>query len=462
MKLLICFAVLPFLAHTQNANPAVLNIHQNKGINWSNEKLTWDQIKSKAKRENKIIFIDAYTTWCTPCKMMEDHVFSSDSVGIFFNAKILSIRLQMDTTENDNSVVKSRFPIAHKINREYQILAYPTFLFISGDGVLLQRGEGFMNVPQFLSFASEATNPGRAYKNENDIYLKGIAQYRKGVKDYKQMPFLITMAQKRLQYGVRDSILNDYYNHKLINDKLFLHKSDNLELLASNLTSRSPFLHLFYPKGNKVNMIVKKRDFARFAVQNMIENEYIQPFINSTFSEITYKEAQAGREPNWQIIHEKVARDYGVKYAATAVRSAKHHFYLASGKASLDASNLKEQLKNNDLDSTDVMTDWLLNSASWNLYLTSNDKEELSKALEWVKTAVRRRPDMYHYMDTYAGLLYKTALLFGTNKTHEAMDMQQRAIEKAVDRYALPAEVDELRKRLDQMKKGEITWTNQE
>jgi len=32
---------------------------------------SWEQVLQKAKAENKIIFIDCYTTWCAPCKAME-------------------------------------------------------------------------------------------------------------------------------------------------------------------------------------------------------------------------------------------------------------------------------------------------------------------------------------------------------------------------------------------------------
>lgn len=35
------------------------------------EKSSFADIKAKAKKENKLIFIDAYTSWCGPCKWME-------------------------------------------------------------------------------------------------------------------------------------------------------------------------------------------------------------------------------------------------------------------------------------------------------------------------------------------------------------------------------------------------------
>ncbi|MEO1449252.1 MAG: thioredoxin family protein, partial [Bacteroidota bacterium] len=31
---------------------------------------TWDEIKAMAAESDKPIFVDAYTTWCGPCKWM--------------------------------------------------------------------------------------------------------------------------------------------------------------------------------------------------------------------------------------------------------------------------------------------------------------------------------------------------------------------------------------------------------
>ena len=36
---------------------------------------TWQAVLDKAKQENKYIFVDAFTTWCGPCKMMAKNIF---------------------------------------------------------------------------------------------------------------------------------------------------------------------------------------------------------------------------------------------------------------------------------------------------------------------------------------------------------------------------------------------------
>lgn len=45
----------------------------------------WDSILKKAKKEKKLIYLDAYTTWCGPCKMMKKNIFPDEAVGKFYN-----------------------------------------------------------------------------------------------------------------------------------------------------------------------------------------------------------------------------------------------------------------------------------------------------------------------------------------------------------------------------------------
>lgn len=67
-----------------------------KQIGISFEHSSWEDILKKAKEENKLIFIDAYTTWCGPCKMMARNVFTDAEVGTFFNQNFINVKLDME------------------------------------------------------------------------------------------------------------------------------------------------------------------------------------------------------------------------------------------------------------------------------------------------------------------------------------------------------------------------------
>ena len=52
---------------------------------------SWEEALEQAKSQDKLIFVDAYTTWCGPCKKMARNVFTDASVGEFYNKKIVPI-----------------------------------------------------------------------------------------------------------------------------------------------------------------------------------------------------------------------------------------------------------------------------------------------------------------------------------------------------------------------------------
>ena len=49
----------------------------------------WSAILAQAKAEDKLIFVDAFTTWCGPCKKMDRDVFPKMEVGSFYNAMFI-------------------------------------------------------------------------------------------------------------------------------------------------------------------------------------------------------------------------------------------------------------------------------------------------------------------------------------------------------------------------------------
>ena len=45
------------------------------------EKGAWEEVLAKAKAEDKLMFVDSYTTWCGPCKKLSKHVFPNEKVS---------------------------------------------------------------------------------------------------------------------------------------------------------------------------------------------------------------------------------------------------------------------------------------------------------------------------------------------------------------------------------------------
>ncbi|MDR6781550.1 thioredoxin-related protein [Pedobacter africanus] len=94
-KLILLFVLLPFLG-----------LAQDKGTHFEHG-LSWQQVKEKAKKENKYLFVDCFTTWCGPCKYMTSTIFPQEKVGDFFNKNFVNVKVQFDKTKNDSEEVKS-------------------------------------------------------------------------------------------------------------------------------------------------------------------------------------------------------------------------------------------------------------------------------------------------------------------------------------------------------------------
>jgi thioredoxin-related protein/outer membrane protein OmpA-like peptidoglycan-associated protein len=107
--------------------------------------LTLTEAKVLALKQNKPLYVDFYTTWCSPCKQMERDVFADSAVATYMNEHFVSIRI--DAEKQDQAQV-----------RALKISAYPTSLFYTASGKLNQRHEGYLNAIDFLQSTSGLVN----------------------------------------------------------------------------------------------------------------------------------------------------------------------------------------------------------------------------------------------------------------------------------------------------------------
>ena len=131
---------------------------------------------AQAEQENKLLFMDCYTSWCGPCQLLANRVFPNDSIGQFFNKHFVSLKVDMEKGEGP------------ALARQYGVKAYPTLLFIDpSTQEIVSQVVGFRTVKALLEDAEKAANPNRnlqglaAQFNENptnpaiaSAYLEGL------------------------------------------------------------------------------------------------------------------------------------------------------------------------------------------------------------------------------------------------------------------------------------------------
>lgn len=105
---------------------------------------TFAEAQTKAKKESKLIFMDAYTSWCAPCRMMAANVFTDQSVGEYFNEHFVNIKVDMEKSEGPS------------LSELYKVSAYPTLLFIDGNGTVKSRAIGMKSASDLIALGQKA------------------------------------------------------------------------------------------------------------------------------------------------------------------------------------------------------------------------------------------------------------------------------------------------------------------
>lgn len=144
---------------------------QAQEINW----MTMDEALEAQNKEPKKIFIDAYTTWCGPCKLLDRNTFTNKDVIAYVNEHFYAVKFNAEgdevvnykgkkfTNPNFESGKRGRNS-THQFTAVLGIRGYPTLVFLDENANLIAPVTGYRS-PQQL-----------------EIYLKLM-----GTNDYKKM-----------------------------------------------------------------------------------------------------------------------------------------------------------------------------------------------------------------------------------------------------------------------------------
>lgn len=128
-------------------------------INW----MSMNEALAAQQKEPKKIFMDVYTDWCGPCKLLDQNTFSNDDVANYINEKFYPVKFNAEGTEevtykdftytnpNYDPERKGRNS-QHFFAHALKINAYPNMVFFSETGDLIQPVPGYQTPKQIEVF----------------------------------------------------------------------------------------------------------------------------------------------------------------------------------------------------------------------------------------------------------------------------------------------------------------------
>jgi len=122
-----------------SATPAAgaqMTLAQADGIAF--RELSFPEALKRAEVEDKLLFVDCFTTWCGPCKRLSKVVFKDSLVADYFNRHFVNLKMDM---EKDEGV---------ELRKKYGVHAYPTLLFINSSGEVVYRLVGAEDALELL------------------------------------------------------------------------------------------------------------------------------------------------------------------------------------------------------------------------------------------------------------------------------------------------------------------------
>jgi len=347
------------------------------------EHTAWKDIKAKAKKENKLIFVDAYTTWCGPCKQMARAVFTNDTAADYYNANFINAKIDMEKGEG------------LEMAKQYNVACYPNLLFIDGDGNLVHRVAGSMSVSMFVDLGKTAKDDSRNFS----YYVKNyearktdasfVAAYVEALSGTCLEPekelaqYFSLQNEKDLWSETNWNMINNYSND--LNSREFKFLVENKVKLSAEHTEAAVNEKITHVAESSLNTVVRAKPFDQ-AKYDLVKQQIAKLYIPE------------GR----QILFES---DLNV-----AKRNKDWKAYTELAIANVDTYYAKSVNE--------------LNSIAWDFYENINDKDALLKAEAWAKQSVDLEAT-YPNLDTYAALLYKNG------KKEEALATANKAIEHA-------------------------------
>lgn len=104
----------------------------------------WNAAFALAKAENKLVFVDIYTDWCTYCHKLDKEVYTDDILADYFNENFINIKFDAETE------------FGYPLTIEYDVSGFPKLLFLTKNQRIYESIDGFVPTAALLQYGNLA------------------------------------------------------------------------------------------------------------------------------------------------------------------------------------------------------------------------------------------------------------------------------------------------------------------
>ena len=138
LAILVLSGIISYSFYSKNENSVT---YSDTGIQFTS--ISFEEALKLAKKEKKNIFLDAYASWCGPCKMLKKNIFTQKEVGDFYNSNFINMAIDMEQGEGP------------QLAQKYKVQAYPTLLFINHKGEVIGSALGYHQADEILALGKK-------------------------------------------------------------------------------------------------------------------------------------------------------------------------------------------------------------------------------------------------------------------------------------------------------------------
>lgn len=325
---------------------------------------SWEEILAEAQKQDKPIFVDAYASWCGPCRKLSSEVFPNPMVGNFFNTNFINAKIDME--KGDGPRLKGKFGVR----------AYPTLVFLDPQGNIIHKTQGYHQPDMLIAAARKALFTPTYLESMHEQYKKG----ERSPEFLRKYLVVVAFEKKTLGFDEQQEYLNSISKETYLTDenmKLFFEMANDV---------RSPFLPIILDNYN--------------AFEEKFGEKFVSDAVVGTVISAT-KRAVATKDETHLQQAVAVLHQYPKPEAPVLEGKIKLEYYRLSEKWEDYMKTATDFFKHNELTDSEF-----LNNMAWVFYEHADKTKELKSALEMVDKSIALR-SYYNNHDTRAAILYR-------------------------------------------------------